>query len=485
MVEVELVDEEAARLGPTAAPDAARTATDNGADSGATAPATRRRPARSPRWWLPVVGVALLATGAAGGFLLARGASGGGLELDRPLHADWSVGGGALLGAGDGVVVIRTGGAVVGYAEDDGDLLWEVELGAPSLVDVCAPTVTTDPATLWCWRNEQAVRGETGAPEQRHAALVGLRLRDGDAVERTMAVPWAGLVAVGEDLVVADRVRGELTLQRLDPRSWAQEWTRGLALAQDSVTGQFDATVTFAEGLVVVHGPTAAVLDADDGRVLRTWGAPLDDEPRANGERTTVTVTAHGFAAEGMRLDGRLTGEGVWYDAAGREVVDFEGVLAEPLWSDGSEPGVVLVTREHGTQVVGVDAATGKDLWSLPTEDAAVLARHEGAVVVATGRTVTSIELLTGWPLWRTDVAGLRSDAGHVAADDVALVMAVQGRAWVFVAVDVRTGEVAWSTPAAGTPDLDDLFFIGGAPRLEVVGDRLVVRSGQGTTWLG
>lgn len=462
MVEVELVD-------PAEGADA----------SGVPhAPARRRR---SP-WLLPVGGVVLVVVGVLAGVLLLRGGETGGLQLDRPLDGAWTLGSGALLGTADGLVAVGKGGSVAGYAEDDGELLWELELGAPAVADACAATVTTDPATLWCWRNEQAVRSTAGDTEQRHAALVGLALRDGSVVvEHPMAVPWAGLAGVGDDLVVAERVLGNLTVRRLDARSWDEEWTTPLTLAADPLTGQFDATVRVEGDVVVVHGPTAAVLAADDGHVLQSW-EPADE---AGAERTTVTVTPYGFAAQSTWLDGRLAGHGVWYDAAGREVVEFAGVLAEPVASDGSEPGVVLVTREDGSEVAAVDTATGADLWALPTQDGAVLARREGAVVVATGGEVTSVELLTGWQSWRTGVTGLRTDAGHSADDAVALVMAVQGRAWRFVALDLHTGEVVWSTRAAGTPDLGDLFYIGGAPRLEVVGDRLVVRSGQGSTWLG
>ena len=38
---------------------------------------------------------------------------------------------------------------------------------------------------------------------------------------------------------------------------------------------------------------------------------------------------------------------------------EFEGVLAEPEMSDGSESGVFLVTRSDRETLVGVDARTG------------------------------------------------------------------------------------------------------------------------------
>lgn len=484
MVEVELVDDEqgGARPDGGAPPDGADGADGAGAALGPEP--SRRRPGIG-RWALLAAGLSLLVAAVAVGIGVVRGGADDVLRLDHPLAAVWTLPGGALLGAADGVAVIRSGGSVAGYADDDGELLWELQLGAPAVVDACAQAVTTSPAVLWCWRNEQTVQSDTGERAERSAALVGLDVHDGTVVaEHLKTVPWAGVVAVDDDLVVANRVRGTLTLVRLDARSWEREWATDVALAQDPVTGQYEATVEASGDTLVVNGPTAAVVDAADGSVLRTWGGPSDDDARPGGERTVITVTAHGLAAESVLVDGTGTGEGVWYDPAGREVVDYDGTLAEPEVSDGSEPGVVLVSRGRGSELAGVDTATGEDLWTLPTERATVVARQEGAVVVASEGVVTSVELLTGWQQWRTPIAGLRSDAGTAAGGGIAVLMAVQGRAWVFVALDVRSGEQVWTGPAAGTPDLDNLFYIGGAPRLEVVDERLVVHSGQGMTWL-
>lgn len=432
-----------------------------------------------------VVVASLVVTVVSVGVVLTHGDADGRL-FDHPLVGLWTLQAGTVLGMDGGVVVVREGAVVAGYAQDDGEELWHLELGAEAGVDSCASAVTTDPGTLWCWRTAQPMATADGRTEQRASALVGVDLRDGAVTtERPMSVPWVGVVAVGPDLVLGDRVRGDLTLTRVDVGTWRPVWVAAVALAPVPSTEQYEATIEVVEGAIVVHGPTVAVVDAADGRVLRTWDAPDDDTLTVGADGAQVEVTPFGFAASGAPSDGVGAGQSAWYDTSGRRVVEYEGMLAEPAASDGSEPGIILVSRRGGTQVAGVDAATGTARWTLPTEDGVVLARHDGTVVIATGQSVTCLELLTGWERWSAEVAGLRTDAGAVSDGDVAVVMAVQGREWVFVAYDVASGDRAWFARAAGTPDLDDLFYIGGAPRLTMLGDSAVVESAQGITWLG
>ena len=86
---------------------------------------------------------------------------------------------------------------------------------------------------------------------------------------------------------------------------------------------------------------------------------------------------------------------------------------------------------------------------------------------------------------WTAEVDGLRADAGGLSDGKVVIVMAVQGRSWVLEAFAVATGERLWFADAPGTPDLNELFFAGPPPRLELIDDRPVVRSGNALTWLG
>ena len=55
----------------------------------------------------------------------------------------------------------------------------------------------------------------------------------------------------------------------------------------------------------------------------------------------------------------------------------------------------------------------------------------------------------------------------------------------VLEAFAVATGERLWFADAPGTPDLNELFFAGPPPRLELIDDRPVVRAGNALTWLG
>ena len=485
MVDVELLDEEAdADASDDVAVSAGRATGIQGADtSGAGRPRRLRLPEHPGRWAaaLAASAVAFAAVSIVVG--LAGRQPDAGLDLGRPLSGRWTLPTGTVLGTADGVVAVRSTSVVAGYAVDDGRRLWEVRLGVEGPVDECAPAVTVDPATLWCWRANQTVRDALGGRTQRDAALVGIALADGTVTtDRATDVPWGGMLAVGADLVLGDRIREHLTLTRVSPGTWETHWTTELVLDPDPVTGDVRATVEVESGLVVVHGPTVAVLDAGDGGVLR-WVEPSAGAP-ADMDAADVAVTEGGFGIASTVVDGARTEDGVWYDARGREVVGYTGVLAEPSVSDGSEPGVLVVVR-GGVEVAGVDAATGRDLWVFPAEEPVVVARHDGAVTFAAGETLRSVELLTGWERWSATVEGMRATAGIVSDGDVAVTMAIQGRAWVFVAYDLAGGDRLWFARAAGTPDLDDLFYIGGPPRLTVLGDHTVVESSHGLTWLG
>ncbi len=409
------------------------------------------------------------------------------VSLERPLGELWAISGGTVQGAADGVLAVVADGKLSGYDEVTGEERWLMSLGQPGGVDRCGGEVTTDPGILWCWRNRQGVVVQSSGEELlQETAVAGVSMADGTVVvEHQVRVPSAGMLAVDGDLVVGDRVGAVLTLRRVEPEQWRDTWTTQVDLLPSLDLTQYQATIEQVEGLVVVHGPLVAVVDPGNGRVLGNW-PPVEDPFGIGIEGADLVVTEYGFAASTAMLDGARLAEGVWYDAKGAEVVEFNGTLAEPSVSDGSEPGVVLAYQAEGTMLAGVDIATGDDLWTYSLDGGEVLVRQDGTVVVTRGESaVTSLGLLDGQVKWTAAVDGLRADAGGLSDGKVAVVMAVQGRSWVLEAFAVATGERLWFADAPGTPDLDELFFAGPPPRLELIDDRPVVRSGNALTWLG
>lgn len=406
-----------------------------------------------------------------------------GVRFDSPPTELWSTAD-EVLGRADGVTVLDAGDAVRGVDEETGVERWAVAEGGDGPVDGCS-AVTTDPGTLWCWHSRRGVPDPgTGGTRLRAAGVVGLSVADGAVVaEHAVSLPSAGFVALGADLVVGERQDSTLTLTRLEPHAWAAEWSVDVELQPGAALGQYSAGIEAVAGLVVVRGPTVAVVDPSDGGVLALW-PPVDDGSGTDVDGADLVVTEHGFAASTERVDGVRLDRGAWYARDGHLRTSFEGVLAEPEVSDGSEAGVLLVARSGGETLVGVDASSGEERWTFPLEGGATLVRHGGTVVVVGREQVTCLELLAGTRLWEAPVFGLRSDAGGLSDGRVVVVMSLQGREWMMTGLAVATGERLWFAQAPGAPDLDDAFIAFG-PHLELLEGRPVVRAGHEVTWIG
>lgn len=474
MVEVELVEEPG---GSADAPGGVQRGGPEGdvapdpAEPVDARPPARGRGARRPVVVAGVVAVVLGAAGIAAG-LLARGAEEP-VRYDHPLAERWTLPGGTVLGVADGVVAVLTGTSVAGRAEADGTPRWERSLGVG--VDSCAAAVSSDPGTLWCLRDAPDDAPDDGT------TVVGLALRDGSLVDRRTEAD--DVVAVADDVVLARRRGDALALERRDGRTWAVRWSQEVSVLPNPGTGQYGVRLEAVGDVVVVHGPTTVVLDAADGGVLGTWEG---SESRVLGlDGADVSVTSAGFAASTVLRHGVRLPEGTWYDRGGRALTDYEGVLAEPAASDGSEPGVLLLARDGQRQLAAVDVATGTDLWTLPMDAGAPVLRHEGTVVVAVSEsTLRCLDLVTGRERWSARVDGLHGRAGAVSDGSVVVVLAVQDRDWMLDALDVGTGELVWFARAPGAPRLDELFWAAGAPELGMLGDAAVLRVTGTVTWL-
>ncbi|HEY5515733.1 MAG TPA: hypothetical protein VIK12_05955, partial [Pengzhenrongella sp.] len=386
MVEVELVEDDGPSL-PVPPSDRAASDVEPAVEPGATVPHHRQLPGRVRQVVGGLAALGVLVVGVAIALDLADQSDPdtSGVSLERPLGELWAIPGGAVQGAADGVLAVLADGKLTGYDEVTGEERWQLPLGRPGGVDRCGSAVTTEPGILWCWRNRQGgVVQSSGEELLQEAAVVGVSMADGTvAVDHEVRVPSAGMVAVDGDLLVGDRVSAVLTLRRVEPEQWRDKWTTQVDLLPRLDLTQYQAAIEQVAGFVVVHGPMAAVIDPGNGRVLGSW-PPVDDPFGIGIEGADLVVTDHGFAASTAMLDGVRLPEGVWYDAQGAQVVEFNGTLAEPSVSDGSEPGVVLAYQSEGT-LLAVDIATGDDLWTYPLDGGEALVRQDGTVVVTRG----------------------------------------------------------------------------------------------------
>lgn len=496
MVEVQLVEDDGspdAPSGPLPGSEAGGGMPGEPARDGdhreALPPAARRRRGRRLGWLLAAGGVAVLVV-AVNIFLVRHPPDaplpGAVASLDEPVRERWQMRAVTDLAVADGTVVVETeaGGRMLRGLDTDGEEIWSQPLGQEGAADICGNAVTTDPGTAWCWRSRRGVvDADTGETVISPAALVGLRTQDGAvAVTRVMDVPSAGYASLGPDLVMGARADMHLSVSRIDPNAWYAHWSTRMELLPRTYDGTYDAWIEVTDGLVVVHGPTVMVLDADDGRVLGRWD-PVEDPDELALEGAVVVTTPNGFAVWSEMVDGVRSPRGTWYDAEGRAVAEFEGQLAEPAVSDASAPTVLLV--RDGTRLAAVDTSSGAELWSSEIGEGQVLVRKTGRVVVGHEDEVVGIDLISGMREWSTTVAGLRPDIGWVTdGRSVAVASFAQGR-WQVHAVALGTGELMWFADLPGAPVINELFIVGGPPRLFEVGGHTVVTSDRSTTWLG
>jgi len=403
--------------------------------------------------------------------------------LAAPMAERWSESADDVVAVVDGLVVVTNlASQTPGLRALDvatGEEVWRVPFGRSGVADGCLPGLTQDPPTVWCWRERRVQMQDDGRFGFVPAALVGVSARDGEvlAVHETRDQS-AGYAVVGEDLVLGQRRDGQLTLRRVHAATWELAWETRLALEPRTPGGAYVARIAVAHDLVVVRGPTTAVVDATDGTVLRTWAPATDGEGTAL-DGADVVVTPTGFAAWTTVVAGSRLDEGVWHDRSGEPVSGFRGRLVEPAETDGSVPRVLLVARDG--QLVGLDASSGADLWRIPVDGVRVAARRAGQVVLVGPDSVRSVEALTGIVRWEQEVPGLRTGVAAATDGEVVVVTSVRDNLWVATAFRTGDGAVLWARQVPGTAEITFLAY---PPAYQVVAGRPVVWVGRTLVWV-
>ena len=404
--------------------------------------------------------------------------------LAVPFAERWARPADDVLAVTDGVVVVTSVASATrslrGLDAVTGDELWSVRLHPTGPADSCTAGVTLEPPTAWCARDEHWVAEGGGGSHLAPPALVAVDARDGTVGEvRELPGASGNQTLVDGDLLLAQLQDGVLTIRRVDPRGWRDVWAADVQLELRPGLGH--RVELSAEGrFVVLRGPTTAVLDAADGAVLQVWGPP-EDRVNASLDGADVAVGPDGFGAwvtavEGLRLD-----SGTWFDASGTPVTELDGLLAEPVQSDGSVPRVLLVTRQEGRTLVGVDATSGADLWSLRLDGGRVVSRRDGAVLLATEGRLRSVEVLTGIERWSREVVGLRPWLAALSDGSTVVVSSVRDRRWMLDAFREADGQALWFAQVPGT---SEIVFAAYPPFVELVSGRPVVWLGRTLVWV-
>lgn len=393
--------------------------------------------------------------------------------LVEPLGAAWQAS--TALGVSEGGDLVlrwqeRVGGLQLEALDPaSGKPRWSVPR-SPDGVDWCegAAGDPTDPVVL-CWQ----VSPPAGAPVGT-GILVALSAADGSVVaEHTVRLPSSGYGVVDGDVVLGYREGRSVQVTRLDPVSGQEVWRTGYDLSASQSDGAFSAWLRVDHDVVVVSGPTTAVLRGADGDVLGRWDAPPDGDEAGFPSTTDgaeVAATADGFGVWPDVAAGTRSDVGSWYDLDGERLATVTGFLAEPTVSDGSVPELLL-TRPTGGGLTAVERRTGEVRWSVPLEGGATLLRRQGAVVLADARRVFAVDLRSGTEQWAAPLPGLRPDLGSVTDGLRVVVLAQQGEGWAMRAIG-SDGVPLWSSAlpvASGLPPprpegFTTLTAIGGTP---------------------
>lgn len=400
--------------------------------------------------------------------------------LDRPLTEAWSVQADGVWRAGH-LVLVGDGSAVRAVDASDGREVWTLERAGTAPVQRCLADREAERSPVVV-----CVRGRIGGGPPGTGTHVALDAAGGSVLGEHPARPAShGPVVTGRDVVTAEPGEDDsLVVVRARAVDRTPIWVTRVPLDGGRQAGADAGTLRVENGFVVLGGSTTAVLDADDGRVLGAWYpggyTAVGSVPGLDG--ADVRTAPDGFGAWDQSAAGARGQTGTWFDRTGEPAGMLEGVLLDAPVTDGSQPDVRLTARTDTGELLATDLVAARELWRVPARGALLLVRREGAVVVAGGDQVRSLDLRSGAVRWSVAVPGLVARSGSVTDGATAVVVAeARGRAQL-VALDLDTGVVRWEAPAPGVAPLSErrhdfphvaLGEVAGRPVL--LGDGLVV----------
>lgn len=344
------------------------------------------------------------------------------------------------------------GGLVIGQEDADGGRrtvardagTGKVRWVAPESVDVagrgtdCSATAARGSLLLCQVHGEPGQGGPTtdavlgGTPDR----LVVLRAEDGQVVaERELGPTAIGWTVLDEDVVIATRDGATAYVERSSLLGSRPLWRSEIPLPRDVLARQMRLVAD--DGLVVLTGPVAGVLDGETGSLLGTWMA-------SGGSRVPVQVVTSsiGFAVW------TAPQEGIWFDRTGAAGARLPGAPVVATVDDGSTPRVMLLQDAQILRAVDVYEGV---LWERPRVQHASI-RMDGRVVLEDGGVLRATDVVSGEDLWSVQ-PGIASVAGTpVLTDGVRFLVAGHPASaeQVVTAYNLRDGSQEWTTSLAG-----------------------------------
>lgn len=324
-----------------------------------------------------------------------------------------------------------------------------------------------------------AVRDGTAYVGTAGGVFNAVRLSDG-SFEWTFS---AGRPIMGEALVTEDAVFfvcDNGLLYRLSRATGKEVWRYDLGDAQvarilpHAVVYDYDhdsPTPVLAGGSLFVGSGDGSFHAVDAGTGERLWRIKVKGKVRSTALSLGPTIIFGTWDGELHAVD-RATGQDQW-------VRD----LKSPITSTPALMGRALVVGTRGSRLAGLNPQTGAEIWSMAFwgswVESTPVAGDDGLGYIGSSdlRRVTCFDPLDGRIVWRTDVYGapwgkpLVTDR-YVYDGASAIVPYMTRHRGGLVALDRKTGRLAWRFPLTNPPGTLHYGFAGSPAR---AGDALVI----------
>lgn len=460
-------------------------------------------PHRRRRWWPPLLGVALVLGLVTTQTVLdareqahlaeIRSLPGVLLPLDESMHALWtdesasSLAGAADLGGGSvamGAIDDAGSQSVRGVELRTGALLWEVvvttpEPGAPTQPwggPYCEPTST--PGLLACTVYDAFVvdpdepSGMSAYPTAHQLVVVDAHAHV--VLARHTVTVDAFTTLTDDGFLVAEYADGTVTVTSHDLVSGAEQWR--FEAPDEPMENSYDSRAWVEiDGMsrLLVTGPRSTWVLSADGTLLDTQGTlegsgAYSRYGNARGDSGQLYYVADVNRTVVLRPDG-TTGE------------SFDDTVINLQVDDGSSPDLFFTAGYGGGgAVVRARAISdGTVRWEAPMVGAGMSGvLVDGALHVASLRTVTALDAATGEVRWSHELTGSATDAGIFTDGRILLVVDSGFEAQSLVALSLADGTRQWDAPVAASDSLSAVagLLCGTTYGEETVGDVVVVR---------
>jgi outer membrane protein assembly factor BamB len=340
----------------------------------------------------------------------------------------------------NGMLFIRTAGALRAVRATDGRELWAVPLEGNA------------------FQRQQPTADHGVVYVTSAASVIALRGADGSQLWRTSegATPGSATFPpqVANGSVYMAFSSGDGTVYALDTRDGAIRWTH-------TVAGADGASLTVADGIVyavyVTQKATVVALNAGDGAVR--WTHTLDDSVDAQMLGVTGGVLVLHSSESGLIALDAATGSLLWQRAAlmgsRLPILDNGVVYLSGVIFDGG-----------GEVVLAMDVRTGKERWrTLLGQNNDVFVSLAGQMLYVGGSYAYGLRTSDGHVVWRYGVRAQYwqpvASAGvvFIASSDLGSRFHLFGSSDSLNALDARTGHLYWRTPG-GPADYPIMLYL-------------------------